>query len=182
MIRNVFLIAALTAAAIIAGCGNLNRKPLYNVNEPYTVEPYKRHMKHMEQDFIFRRSSRAYKSLGKPLTKRLSESEQDVLLRHGQPDYIRDGWRSQSGEIVNDWAWWDRGIIVQFVQGEAVFEGPLTDLDRSLIRYGYPRYAKSQITTTDIRRDVLEYHPLTNANEGRVLTFTGEELVSVQEY
>ncbi len=73
-----------------------------------------------------------------------SEQQKQILNEWGQPDYLRGPYRSTRGDQVNEWAYLQANHIFQFVGGEMVYEGPLTDEDRTLITYGTP----TEITVT----------------------------------
>lgn len=176
-----FLLLAFFAAGTLA-CGNMNRKPRYDIAEPLEIVPFKRFAKHESRDYIHLFKHEAYSPVEEPLDQRLSPSQLDVLQRHGQPQYIRTGFTAHSGEIVDEWAYWDREVIVQFIQRQLVWEGPLTDMDRVRIRYGYPRRRWSQDTFAGARRDIWDYQGFLLDNRGMLVTFTDEQLVTQDYY
>lgn len=180
MLRRLVLIAALIAP--IAGCGNTNRTPRYNVPEALEVETFKRSMKHPSVDYFYNFKETAYNPVNKPITKRLSPSQKDLLERHGQPDWSRRTFTATTDEKVSEWVWWDRSIIAQFVQNELVFEGPLTDMDRHRIKHGLPRRAWVQDYEDGVSRDIWEYQRIGYNTGSRLVTFTDETLVSEQSY
>ncbi len=176
------ILGLLAAALFVAGCGNLNRVPRYEVPEPMHVQTFKRQTKYPAQDFLHTWRKDAFRPVNRPITQRLSSSQEDLLERHGQPDYTRRGWRSTSGELVDEWAWWDRSLVAQFVQRELVYEGELTDMDRARIQYGNPRRAWSQQYEEGVRRDIWDYQGIIYDTRGLLLTFSNEELVTQQRY
>ncbi|CAN5173039.1 hypothetical protein BH09SUM1_BH09SUM1_22740 [soil metagenome] len=182
--RKIFLCLALLAGVVAAaaGCGNKNRVPRYNVEKPLEITPFKRQTKHDNVDYLYQWKAKAYSPVSSPIRKRLSESEQDVLARHGQPDWVRKRFQSLADEQVDEWAWWDRSVICQFVQGELVYEGELTDMDRTRIRYGYPRRAWSETYEAGVQRDIWDYQGMVFDNDGQILTFSNEKLVTQQRY
>jgi len=165
-----------------AACGNMNRVPRYNVGEPLTIEPFKRYTEHDSVDYLYTWKSDAYSQVTEPLKQNLSESQRDVLARHGQPDYTREGWRSESNEIVDEWIYWDRQVIVQFVQNQLVYEGEVTDMDGYRLRYGYPDRSWSQIYETGVRRDFWDYKGQFLKTDGLMVSFTNGSLVSENTY
>lgn len=180
--KSRILLPLVPLLGLTLACGNVNRVPRYKAPEPYAIQAFKRQTKNQSQDFLFNWKREAYSKVSNPITKGLSEDMKDVLARHGQPDYLRKGWRSLStNEFVDEWAFWDRGIIVQFVQGELVFEGPLTDMDRWRIEHGYPRRSSTQTVEGGVQRDIWDYQGVIDSR-GRIVTFTDEKLVSVQLY
>ena len=73
-------------------------------------------------------------------------------------------------------------MIVQFVQRELVFEGPLTDMDRYRVRYGYPVKAWSQSYETGVKRDLWDYRGIMVDTHGMIVTFTNEKMITENRY
>lgn len=178
----LFVVLALLMLAGLGACGNINRTPRYDVKEPLTVTPFKRVALREKQDFIYNWKKDAYAKVSEPLRQRFSASQGDVLERHGQPDYVRRSFKATTKETVEEWAYWDRDVICQFVQRELVWEGPLTDMDRTRIRYGYPRRAWSQIYESGVRRDMWDYQGMLLDIQGSIFTFSDEKLVYANRY
>ncbi len=176
------LLGIIAAALVLAGCGNLNRVPRYDVPEPMTMETFKRQTKYPAQGLMNFWRKDSFQQVNRPISGRLSESQKDLLERHGQPDYIREGWRSKTNEVVDEWAWWDRSIVAQFVQRELVYEGELSDMDRTRIRYGNPRRAWTQEYEEGVRRDIWDYQGIIYDTRGLLFTFSDEKLVTEQRY
>ena len=176
------LLGIVAAALLFAGCGSLNRVPRYDVPEPMAIETFKRQTKYPAQDFRHTFRKDAFRQVNRPISGRLSESQEDVLERHGQPDFVREGWRSTTNEIVNEWAWWDRSVVAQFVQRELVYEGELSDMDRTRIRYGNPRRVWTQQFEEGVRRDIWDYQGILYDTRGLLMTFSDEKLVTEQRY
>lgn len=174
----IFMVALLA----LAGCGNRNRTPRYDVPQPLEIETFKRKTRHGEVDYLHNFKQTAFSPVKEPLRRRLSPSQQDILTRHGQPDYIRKGWKSTSGETVDEWAWWDRSIVAQFVQRELVYEGPLTDMDRYRIRHGYPSKSYTQDYEVGAYREIWIYQHGLLDTRGSVVTFGDEKLISQQSF
>ncbi len=175
----LLLVAAILAGA---GCGNLNRVPRYTIGgEEKLPVAFKRFARHDEQDFINRMRAEAYYRRVQELEPPLSESQRDVIARHGQPDYIRRRFKSTSNELVDQWVWWDRDVTTQFVQGELVWEGPLTDMDKFLVRFGYPQKARFLDPVPGTRRDIWVYEGIWQAHR-RQVTFTDEQLTSDMQF
>ncbi len=182
MLKFISAFALILPLLILSSCGNMNRVPRYNVGEPLQIETFKRRTAHPTRDFVFTFKKTAYRKVKNPLSNRLSPSQVSVLERHGQPDYIREGFRSLSGETVDEWLYWDRQILTQFVQRELVWEGPVTEMDEWRLKHGYPRQAWSQSYETGVRRDIWDYRGFFLDTKGMVVTFSNENLATLQEY
>lgn len=176
------LILMIGMLLLVTGCGSTNRQPRYDVKGALEVKTFKRYAKHNAVDYLHTWKSKAYSKVESPLTQLLSPTQQSTLERHGQPDFIRKSFRAATGELVDEWAWWDRGTVAQFVGRELVYEGPLTEMDRYRIRYGYPRRSRSQTYESGVRRDIWDYQGIFFDPSGVLVTFTDENLVSRQEY
>lgn len=164
---------------VVAGCST-NRVPRYNVPEPGTIETFKRQTLHDNRDYLFTWKQQAYSQITEPI-RNVSEDQQGVLDRHGEPDYKRVGWKSTSNELVDEWIYWDRKVVVQFVQRQLVYEGPVTDMDEIRVKYGYPRRAWSQTYETGVQRDFWDYAGIFETG-GMIVSFSNEELVSQNRY
>lgn len=181
--RAATMITALLVVGFFAvGCGSTNRQPLYNVDDPLSVVPFKRSARHSHIDYIYTIKGEAYSKVKKPMKGRFTSSEQDVLERHGQPDYVRKGYEALTGERVTDWAWWDRQVICQFVDGELVWEGPLTDKDEFLIRFGYPNHSWTQQVSDGVVRETWIYQGVIYDKRGMFASFSDEKLISYHTY
>ncbi len=174
--------AILVLLVALVGCGNKNRTPRYDVPEPLKIKPFKRQALHDSQDYMFIWKPNAYSQVSEPIRDRLSPTQLGVMERHGQPDYIRKGFKATTKEIVDEWAWWDRDVICQFVQRELVWEGPLTDMDRTRIRYGYPRHSWAQKYESGVQRDLWDYQGMLADPQGQIFTFSDEKLVYTSRY
>lgn len=176
-------LAMLMMLLLVSACSMTNRQPRYHVPEPMQIETFKRFATTANRDYYHVFSKKAYDEVRRPLkTKGMSASQLDVLERHGQPDYTRESFKATTGELVDEWAWWDRKIVTQFVQNELVWEGPLTDMDAYRIRFGHPRRAQQQAYERGARRDFWEYQGFDYNSPGMIVTFTDESLVSRQEF
>lgn len=182
MKRLVIVAFCAVLFVVAAGCGNVNRVPRYNMSAPLEIETFKRLTLHENRDFIYTWKKDAYSKVTKPLRYNNSEDMRDALTRHGQPDYLRQGWKSTSNEIVDEWVYWDRDMVLQFVQNQLVYEGELTDMDKYRVRYGYPRRAWQQVYETGVRRDFWDYQNIGLDAGGRIVSFTNGSLVSENIY
>lgn len=182
MMKSLWGGIVVALAVTLAGCGNANRQPRYDVPAPLEIKPFKREAAHERQDYIFTMKREAYSKVAEPMRARMSPSQKALLERHGQPDYVRRGFHATTGETVDEWAWWDRDVIAQFVQRELVWEGKLTDMDRTRIRYGYPRRSWSQTYESGVKRDIWDYQGLMVDTQGSIFSFADEKLVYTSRY
>lgn len=162
----------------LAACQSTNRVPRFDLTTG-KPEQYKRYAYRNYRDYLYRWNAQAYAKVEEPMRGMLSEDMKDVLARHGQPDYRRDPFKAETDELVEDWVYWDRGVITQFVQGQLVYEGPLTDQDRCLVQYGYPQQSFSQQYEGDVspRRETWVYKRLFE-RRGTFVSFTDGKLVA----
>lgn len=175
-----FLCILLLASTTIA-CGNLNRTPRYNLGADGMPKTFKRYPAYDEQDYVNRWRGNSWYPRVKEIEGPMSADMAETLRRHGHPDYIRYRFYSETNELVDSWAWWDRDVTVQFVQRQLVFEGPLTDMDKYLIRYGWPQHARAYHPVNGQRRDLWTYQGIWNTPLKHV-TFANEKLASEFHY
>jgi hypothetical protein len=159
------LVLAVVAAApslALVGC-NQSRLPSYHMSDG-DPKQFRRYTGRPATDFIFRWNSQAFKKVSEDLDGVMTEDKVDVLTRHGRPDYLRDDIKARSDEFFDEWVYWDRNVLVQFINGELVFEGPLLDSDRYLVQYGYPARAYHQQYEVGPVRETWLYDRLIDTN------------------
>ena len=194
----------LMGLVVLTGCANSGQKLSYNVVAPNKLETFKRESHHGDFHYLIHRiNRRAYDEVSSTqVLRRLTADKEEVLERHGQPDFLREGFRAMmTEEIVDEWIYWERMVVVQFVGGNLVYEGPMTEMDSFRVRFGYPDsifrqpgqdlvgLKDNRIQTLKpgegtkgqgVNRQVWVYSGSFLGAEGKILTFSGEELVSFQ--
>src|SRR5690606_30407383 len=68
----------------------------------------------------------------------LSEQQRKILREWGEPDYIRGPYKSTRNDFIIEWAYHQSNRLFQFADTRMVYEGPLTDQERTAINYGEP--------------------------------------------
>jgi hypothetical protein len=131
------LLAGALAAAVLAGCSMM--APRTEFRAPFVPAVYKRVALHEERDLVHRWRAKAFSTL-KPDPASVSAAQEKVLKKHGFPDYTRT-FRSRAGERVVEWVYLKPSRLFQFVKGQRAYSGPATDMERVLIRHGYPNEA-----------------------------------------
>lgn len=111
----------------------------------------------------------------------LSEDQKTILREWGQPDYLRGPYKSTRGDQVIEWAYHPLNHLFQFVDRTMVYEGPLTDQDRTAITYGAPRETVVGQQEPNIRRETWIYRPWFLTGRERVFSFTNGKLTYHQE-
>lgn len=132
-------------SVILIGCAT-TQKPLFGVDEEGNPIMIKRYPKRMDIGFFHRWSRTAYHSNKSEVKVKPKYTEMmNVLEESGQPDYMRKPIKSIWGDTFEEWVYWDLATVFQFVQGQIVYIGPLTDLEKTLIIYGYPNFVERNI-------------------------------------
>jgi len=111
----------------------------------------------------------------------LTEQQREILREWGQPDYLRGPYQSERNDSVIEWAYHRQNHIFQFVDREMVYEGPLTDADRTLITYGAPRNVQVFLAEPNIRRETFIYEPTFLAGHEMIFSFSNGKLVTQQK-
>jgi hypothetical protein len=111
----------------------------------------------------------------------LTEDQKAILREWGQPDYLRGPYRSTRGDTVVEWAYHRLNHLFQFVDGVMVYEGPLTDQERTVLTYGLPREILSNTLSPNIRRETWFYTSPCNPNKEMVFSFSNGRLVYSDE-
>lgn len=157
------LFLGLVSGLWLAGC-TVNQAPRFKYGPEGEKIEFKRYEKHLAMDYIYHQSPVAFqRTEALPLGPTLSDKQQEILKAKGKPDYVRNDYLSDSNEIVTDWVYFEKNIIYQFVEGEMVYQGPVSDMDKTLIRRGRPSRVETHETQTGHRADFLAYaNPFTN--------------------
>jgi hypothetical protein len=111
----------------------------------------------------------------------LTEDQKAVLREWGQPDYLRSPYRSTRGDSVVEWVYLRLNHLFQFVDGVMVYEGPLTDQERTVLTYGLPREILSSTVAPNIRRETWFYNSPWHPNKEMVFSFANGKLVFADE-
>lgn len=136
---SIFLLAITLMAC------TTNTKPFFDSsNDSDMPEQIRRYTGRPAVDFVHRFDSRAFERATKDNFGIVTEDKQEVIDRHGRPDYFRENVKAQRNETFDEWVYWDDNVICQFISGELVYEGELLDSDRTLVTWGYPSWASFQ--------------------------------------
>ncbi|MCX7626621.1 MAG: hypothetical protein N2Z21_10505 [Candidatus Sumerlaeaceae bacterium] len=111
----------------------------------------------------------------------LTEDQKAILRSWGQPDYLRGPYRSTRGDSVVEWVYHRLNHLFQFVDGVMVYEGPLTDQERTVLTYGLPREVLSSTVAPNIRRETWFYNSPWHPNKEMVFSFANGKLVFADE-
>lgn len=143
--------AALSLAALLSACAFTDR-PIVNGNtglragwhRPQLVHQpdgtsvtFKRYERTASRNFFHHAFRQIYSAPGEHFIGDGVDQE-TILTEWGVPDYVRKPFKSLEGERVHEWVYLDEYRIFQFVKGELVYDGPLTDFEQTLMRLGYP--------------------------------------------
>ncbi len=113
----------------------------------------------------------------------LSEQQRKILREWGEPDYIRGPYKSTRNDFIIEWAYHQANRQFQFADAKMVFEGPLTDQERTAITYGVPQETIISYLEPNIKRETWIYRPVFISGIGRerVFSFANGDLVHHQE-
>jgi len=138
-VRFAQLLAQWLLFTTLAACAT-TPAVVYQRDKQGGMEFRKRYARYVAVDLIHRFLKNAYRpALGKDFNERsLSEHQKTVVADLGRPELVRRPFKSRENELVEEWAYPEKRKIVQFVEGQLAYEGPLTDYERVLIEHGYP--------------------------------------------
>lgn len=129
-------LAGLILLILLAGCSGYSGGGPLPTPDGTTI---KRLAIHDSIDYQYRWRAAAYERTR--VRKPLSQDKADILAVCGQPDYVRIPFRSQFGEETEEWLYTGQDRLFQFVEDKLVHSQPVSDLERLLLRKGYPQYA-----------------------------------------
>ncbi len=165
---------SLLLVCLVAGC-TTNKKPRFN-NEDGQVQQFRRYTGRPAADLLFRWDDRAFARVDSDIDGVRFPDMLDVLDRHGRPDYKREDVKARRNEIFDEWVYWDRNVLCQFIQGQLVYEGPLLDSDKYLVNLGYPSTAYFQQYEEGPVREIWIYEHVLEAGS-RTVSFSDGKLV-----
>lgn len=146
-------------AIVLVGCA-FNTRPMFDYTEDGEQVQVKRIAKHQSIDYFHRWRRTAYVKNSGELHWLLSQDQKKIIAEYRQPDYLCRTFRSTRGDLVKGWAYVAQGKIFQFVRRQLVYEGELTDLDKTLIQYGYPNFVFAEQLEPDITRLTFTYESI----------------------
>lgn len=113
----------------------------------------------------------------------LSEQQLKILREWGEPDYIRGPYKSTRYDFIIEWAYHQSNRLFQFADAKMVYEGPLTDQERTAIIYGAPQETIIVYLEPNIRRETWIYRPIfiTGIGHERIFSFANGDLIYRQE-
>jgi hypothetical protein len=152
--------AILTASLMIllglASCAT-QKPPLYHYDEAGARVMVKRIPLRMGANRLGRIDQVAYLPGESLNPKTLSEEQIEVHREYGQPEHVRKPFKSQRGETVDEWIYRRSNYLVQWIDGHKVYEGEVTDIERTLLTWGYPKSAAISTDETPIERQTWVY-------------------------
>lgn len=136
MVGKALMLTVAAAGLFSCAAGTTPRWEYDRAGKPVQ---YKRYPRHFAVDYFSRFRRVAYVKLTKPLDELVSADQRAWLKKYGQPDYYRRPFGSRAREKVQEWIYLKRNKMVQFVGGHVVYDGEVTDLEKTMLTYGYPR-------------------------------------------
>jgi len=179
LFRGITIVAALAAPLLLSGCAGASRRPLTDFGSQGTVLLEKRIARYPEINYAVRFRSLAYEP-NRDCAVANSAAEQAILDESGQPDYVRKAFLSTHDDHVTEWAYMQKNRCVQFVGHEKVWDGPLSDKDRVVIRHGYPNHVMVSESRLGHRRETYIYRSMFDP-QVRYYSFANDQMVYGKE-
>ncbi|MBX7247348.1 MAG: hypothetical protein K1X53_17780 [Candidatus Sumerlaeaceae bacterium] len=130
----------------------VRRYPLYKIRDIQSMTAYK---------YVDNKNGVEHYEKGRKLKRQpndiLSEQQKEILAKWGQPEYLRGPYTSSRGDSVIEWAYLPLNHVFQFVDRTMVFEGPLTDAERTIIQHGQPSDVLVTQVEPNVRRETYIY-------------------------
>jgi hypothetical protein len=105
-----------------------------------------------------------------------------VLAKWGQPDWLRGPFRTTRGDQATEWLFERQNRIFQWVDGELVYQGPVTDVERTMLVHGAPSQVMITQLEPNIRRETFIYREtFRGSGHERVYSFSNGKLIFSQE-
>lgn len=120
---------------------------------------------------------------GGKVCRPMSEQQLKILREWGEPDYIRGPYKSTRNDFIIEWAYHQGNRVFQFADAQMVYEGPLTDMERTAIVYGAPQDTIISYMEPNIKRETWIYRPyfISGVGRERIFSFSNGEMIYRQE-
>lgn len=176
----ILLLPLALALTFSTGCAT-RPEPGVRFHRDGSITTYKRYELFPRRDFFHRFLRKAYSPPRESDLELAVRSEARVLEQFGPPDYVRKPFRSLQGERVNEWVYLDHQRIYQFVEGDLVFDGDLTDLEQLLIRHGYPDHSVVTVSDSGLVRNMFHYVNRFGSGRGDIYSLADDWIVASLE-
>lgn len=140
---------------LAAGCAHPS-KIAFRYGADGSPVSYIRRERHITRDFLNHFSRETYRRPGESSEGDLGADERIVAQHNGQPDWTRS-FKSFEDERVDEWVYVEKSLVAQFINGQCVFQGPLTDYEQILLTHGRPSRAISSYSDTGDQIDLFVY-------------------------
>jgi hypothetical protein len=150
------LLVVLMLGVLFVSC-RMGMPPRWRYDATGQPKAYKRYARNLAVDYRTRFRRIAYVKVKAPLAENLSAEQRAFISQHGQPEYVRLPFRSRNDDRVEEWLYLSQNRLVQFVHGHVVYEGEVTDVEQTMVRYGYPRRALLLQVEPEIERWTFVY-------------------------
>ena len=146
--------ALLAALAIAAACSRGELRRIAQVDDSGNPIQVKRMDRHPEFDYWYHWSRTAYRH---PAALHFPQPavQATILEQWGDPAWVRT-FHSLDNEEVSEWLYPDLDEMFQFVGDSLVYQAPIGDVERVLLRRGFPDMAT--VMTNDGERSVEVYY------------------------
>lgn len=173
--KGILAFAFATLLACAGGCAR-QQAPLYNYDGEGARQMFKRVPKDLSADRIGRVDAVGYVPAEHLDPEDVSEEQRETIRQYGPPEHIRKPFTSQRGEKVDEWLYRRSNYLVQWIGGRKVYEGEVTDLEKTLLTWGYPKFGFISRDDTGIERQTWIYDDMLDASR-HVFSFSNGKLV-----
>lgn len=144
-------------ALILSGCACVPKTSGSGMEEATLIGTHKRYPQYMARNFTTRFIRQAYKQPPGNIWNKATGDQIAVLETFGEPDAVRRPFKSRRGEKVGEWVYLDEDLLFQFICGNVVHEGEVTDLEEILMVHGYPDVYRRAQFAPDIEHHLFSY-------------------------
>lgn len=168
----------LVPSLLLAACARDTwERPAFVYARSGELQQFKRYERYPMRDFRHHFRRQVYYRVQEERPE--WQGDQTTLVEQlGFPDYVRKPFASFQDEKVEEWLYVDRQELYQFIGGMTVYEGPLTDVETTFLRYGYPDAARTSIETPGPVRIAMSYRNMFGPGRIESFNFMNDALVS----
>ena len=155
--RGLPLLLAVSLS-ILMGCATQHARLPQRIDAAGVPQSFKRVERGAQRDFFHHFVRTVYHKTNPDSFMPVADSDQTAVVKQwGPPTWIRKTFPSLQGERVKEWLYIDQRRVFQFVGGQLVYDGPLTDYEQILLSRGYPDRVETDYPETGTNIDVLVY-------------------------
>jgi hypothetical protein len=157
-IRGALPLLLALSLSLPIGCATSHARLPQRIDAAGVPHSFKRVERFAQRDFLHHFIRVAYYRTNPDSFMPVADSDQATVVKQwGPPTWIRKPFDSLQSERVKEWLYIDQRRIFQFIGGQLVYDGPLSDYEQTLLSRGYPDRVEVGYADTGTNIDIFVY-------------------------